>query len=91
MASSVGAHGGVGAALWFALVAWRPVISAWLARGVPGRMRSGGGLLFACFQLAITVGAAVGGLIVDSIGVTPALAATEAGEYAVPHGTHPGH
>jgi predicted MFS family arabinose efflux permease len=60
--------------LWgFAFGAWLPVITTWLARVVPERMESGGGLLVAGFQLAIMLGAAVGGLIVDGVGVSVAL------------------
>lgn len=44
--------------------------STWLTRAVPNEAESGGGLLVATIQLAIMAGAAVGGLVIDSSGVT---------------------
>ena len=49
------------------------MIQSWLARVVPERLESAGGLIVAAFQIAITIGAAVGGLIVDSAGIQTAL------------------
>jgi DHA1 family purine ribonucleoside efflux pump-like MFS transporter len=45
-------------------VAW----STWITRTVPDEAESGGGLFVAAVQLAITLGAAVGGAIFDSTG-----------------------
>jgi predicted MFS family arabinose efflux permease len=42
-------------------VAW----STWLARSIPDEAESGGGLLVASIQLAITLGAALGGVVFD--------------------------
>ena len=42
----------------------------WLAKALPDEAEAGGGLLVAVVQLAITVGAAVGGLLVDASGYT---------------------
>lgn len=53
--------------------AWLTTLSTWIGRIVPDRMESSGGLVVAGFQLAITVGAGVGGLLIDSIGIVPAL------------------
>jgi predicted MFS family arabinose efflux permease len=58
-------------AVWgFGFGAWLTVITTWLGRVVPDRMEAGGGLLVAGFQLAITLGAGLGGVLVDTIGVT---------------------
>ena len=46
-------------------VAW----STWLARAVPDETESGGGLIVAAVQVAITVGAAGGGAIYAFAGV----------------------
>ncbi|WP_428697727.1 MFS transporter [Stappia sp.] len=46
-------------------VAW----SAWIARSVPDEAESAGGLLVAAINLAIALGAAIGGLILDLSGV----------------------
>ncbi|WP_370582565.1 MFS transporter [Plantibacter sp. VKM Ac-2885] len=53
--------------------AWLTTLSTWMGRLVPDRMESGGGLVVAGFQLAITVGAGAGGLLVDAVGIVPAL------------------
>lgn len=44
----------------------------WLARTLPDDAEAGGGLLVAVVQLAITAGAAIGGLLVDASGYTAA-------------------
>ncbi|MBT2498026.1 MFS transporter [Agromyces sp. ISL-38] len=49
------------------------MVQTWMAHVVPERLESAGGLVVAAFQLAITIGAAVGGLLVDSVGVQAAL------------------
>lgn len=53
--------------------AWLTTLSTWMGRVVPDRMESGGGLAVAGFQLAIAVGAGVGGLLIDGLGIVPAL------------------
>jgi len=55
-------------------VAW----STWLTRTVPDQAESAGGLLVAAIQLAIAAGAAGGGLIFDTSGVTGVFAASGA-------------
>ncbi|WP_114558424.1 MFS transporter [Desertihabitans aurantiacus] len=50
-------------------------ISTWLARAEPTRLESVGGLQTAVFQLAIALGAFIGGLLVDGAGVQTALLA----------------
>lgn len=52
---------------------WLVVINTWASHEIPQRLESGGGLIVAGFQLAIALGAAIGGIIVDNAGVTPAL------------------
>ena len=49
------------------------VISTWLARAEPERLESVGGLQTAVFQVAIALGALIGGLLVDGVGVQMAL------------------
>lgn len=63
----------VGAAMlvWgMAFAAWLIVINAWIGRRTPGRLESGGALVVAGFQLAISAAAAIGGLAIDLVGVT---------------------
>ena len=50
-------------------VAW----STWIARMVPDEAESGGALLVASIQLAITFGAAIGGLLLDKFAVQGSL------------------
>jgi len=64
----------VAAILWGAGFGALPtVISAWLARAEPDRLESVGGLQTAVFQVAIALGAFVGGFLVDGAGVQTAL------------------
>ncbi len=52
------------------------MVQTWVAHHVaPERLESAGGLIVAAFQIAITIAAAVGGLLVDSVGVQAALIA----------------
>jgi predicted MFS family arabinose efflux permease len=44
-------------------------LSTWLGRAEPERLESVGGLQAAIFQLAIALGALIGGLLVDGVGV----------------------
>ncbi|ENC6432606.1 MFS transporter [Aeromonas veronii] len=46
-------------------VAW----SAWITQGISDSPESGGGLMVAAIQLAITLGAAVGGWLLDSLSI----------------------
>ncbi len=48
-------------------------IQTWMARVEPDRLEAVGGLMVAMFQVAIAVGAVVGGVLVDSSGVRTAL------------------
>ncbi|UFU05898.1 MFS transporter [Ruania halotolerans] len=68
-----------GIAVWgIAFGAWLTVVATWIARVAPERMEAGGGLIVAGFQLAITIGAGVGGVLVDTFGVQAALLAAAA-------------
>lgn len=44
----------------------------WIARTLPGDAEAGGGLIVAVIQLAITVGAGIGGLLFDAVGYSAA-------------------
>ncbi|MDR6905576.1 DHA1 family purine ribonucleoside efflux pump-like MFS transporter [Agromyces sp. 3263] len=48
------------------------MVQTWMAHVAPERLESAGGLVVAAFQIAITIGAAVGGLLIDSVGVQSA-------------------
>jgi predicted MFS family arabinose efflux permease len=62
-------------ALWGFAYSTIPVgWSTWLTRTVSDEAESGGGLLVATVQLAITLGAAAGGLAVDRSGAVGAVA-----------------
>ena len=64
----------IAALLWGAGFGALPVvISTWLARADPERLESVGGLQTAVFQVAIALGAFIGGLLVDGAGVQTAL------------------
>ncbi len=56
--------------LWGALNSAIPVAwSAWITQGISDSPESGGGLMVAAIQLAITLGAAVGGWLLDSLSI----------------------
>jgi predicted MFS family arabinose efflux permease len=48
-------------------------LMTWMARAEPARLESVGGLQAAAFQVAIALGAVVGGVLVDGVGVGTAL------------------
>jgi predicted MFS family arabinose efflux permease len=50
----------------------------WLSRTMPHEAEAGGGLMVAAIQLAITLGAAIGGLLFDSIGYESTFAVSAA-------------
>lgn len=56
--------------LWGALNSAIPIAwSAWITQGISDSPESGGGLMVAAIQLAITLGAAVGGWLLDSLSI----------------------
>jgi predicted MFS family arabinose efflux permease len=60
--------------LWGALNAAIPVAwSTWLSKGIADSPESGGGLLVAAIQLAIMLGAALGGLLLDHLSIMATL------------------
>ena len=60
----------VAAALWGAGFGAIPTMSqTWVSRAEPQRVEAAGGLFVATFQLAIALGAALGGLVLDTTGV----------------------
>jgi DHA1 family purine ribonucleoside efflux pump-like MFS transporter len=66
----------VAVALWGLAFGGVPtVLQTWMARAEPDRLESVGGLVVAAFQVAIAVGAVVGGVLVDFVGVQSALVA----------------
>ncbi|WP_367622036.1 MFS transporter [Thalassospira marina] len=59
-------------AIWGFTATAAPVVWwTWLARTVPENAEAGGGLLVAVIQVAITVGATMGGVIFDALGAVP--------------------
>ncbi|UZN52635.1 MFS transporter [Cupriavidus cauae] len=59
---------------WGALNAAIPVCwSTWLSRGIEDEPESGGGLMVAAIQLAIMLGAAFGGMLLDRISIAATL------------------
>jgi predicted MFS family arabinose efflux permease len=61
-------------AAWGALNAAIPVAwSTWLSKGIADAPESGGGLLVAAIQLAIMLGAALGGVLLDHLSITATL------------------
>ena len=64
----------LGLVAWGALNAAIPVAwSTWLSKGIADEPESGGGLLVATIQLAIMLGAALGGVLLDHLSITATL------------------
>jgi len=67
---------GVGATAWgIGFGAWLLVVSTWIGRLARDRMESVGGLIVTGFQIAITLGAGLGGVVADNAGVQVTLIA----------------
>ena len=67
---------GVGATAWgIGFGAWLLVVSTWIGRLAQDRMESVGGLIVTGFQIAITLGAGLGGVVADNAGVQMTLIA----------------
>ncbi|WP_214403659.1 MFS transporter [Pseudonocardia lacus] len=61
---------GVAVAIWgLGFGAVPTMVQTWTARMAPDRLESASGLVVTAFQVAITAGAAIGGLLVDGVGV----------------------
>ncbi|MDQ1123831.1 MFS transporter [Microbacterium trichothecenolyticum] len=57
-------------AVWgFFFSSWLIIVNTWVGHRMPDRLEAGGGLVVTGFQLAITIAAGVGGLLVDAAGV----------------------
>ena len=88
MAGTALALAHLGASLWLTailLALWGLVGTAapvawglWLARTLPEDAEAGGGLMVAAIQLAITLGALAGGLVLDAAGPVAAFATSAA-------------
>lgn len=60
----------VAVTVWgFFFASWLIVVNTWVGHRIPDRLEAGGSLVVAGFQGAIAVAAAVGGLLVDTLGV----------------------
>jgi len=67
---------GVAVAVWgLGFGAVPTLVQTWTARAAPDRLESASGLIVTAFQVAITAGAALGGLLVDGAGVRATLTA----------------
>ncbi|KAA9158967.1 MFS transporter [Microbacterium lushaniae] len=53
----------------FFFASWLIVVNTWVGHRMPDRLEAGGSLVVVGFQLAIMVAAALGGLLVDTVGV----------------------
>lgn len=61
---------GVAVFVWgMSFAAWLIVLNTWIGRRLPDRLEAGGGLVVVGFQLAITLAAGLGGLLIDGAGV----------------------
>jgi len=57
-------------AVWgFFFSSWLIIVNTWVGHRMPDRLEAGGGLIVTGFQLAITIAAGVGGILVDATGV----------------------
>lgn len=53
----------------FFFSSWLIIVNTWVGKRMPDRLEAGGSLVVTGFQLAITIAAGVGGLLVDTAGV----------------------
>lgn len=53
----------------FFFSSWLIIVNTWVGHRMPDRLEAGGSLVVTGFQLAITIAAGVGGVLVDSVGV----------------------
>lgn len=69
LAGSIIAIGAV-VVLWgFLFSSWLLVVNTWVGKRLPDRLEAGGSLVVVGFQLAITLAAGFGGLLVDTVGI----------------------
>lgn len=69
LSGSVVAISVVSFAWGFFFASWLIVINTWVGHRMPDRLEPGGSLVVVGFQAAITLAAAVGGFLVDNVGV----------------------
>ncbi len=61
---------GIAVVVWgFLFASWLIVVNTWVGHRMPDRLEAGGSLVVVGFQGAIVIAGAVGGLLVDSMGV----------------------
>lgn len=60
----------VAVVVWgFFFSSWLIIVNTWVGHRMPDRLEAGGSLVVTGFQLAITIAAGIGGLLVDATGV----------------------
>ena len=60
----------VAVVVWgFFFSSWLIIVNTWVGKRMPDRLEAGGSLVVTGFQLAITIAAGVGGLLVDTAGI----------------------
>jgi len=60
----------VAVVVWgFFFSSWLIIVNTWVGKRMPDRLEAGGSLVVTGFQLAITIAAGVGGLLVDTVGI----------------------
>jgi predicted MFS family arabinose efflux permease len=69
MAGSLWAIGVVAFVWGFFFASWLLIVNTWIGHRMPDRLEAGGSLVVMGFQAAIMTAAAVGGVLVDGIGI----------------------
>lgn len=60
----------VAVVVWgFFFSSWLIIVNTWVGKRMPDRLEAGGSLVVTGFQLAITIAAGLGGLLVDTVGI----------------------
>lgn len=67
--SAVGAVAAAVLVWGFFFSSWLIIVNTWVGHRMPDRLEAGGSLIVTGFQLAITIAAGLGGLLVDAAGV----------------------
>ncbi|MFC4138048.1 MULTISPECIES: MFS transporter [unclassified Microbacterium] len=63
---------GVASFVWgFFFASWLLIVNTWVGKRMPDRLEAGGSISVVGFQAAIMIAAAVGGLLVDGLGIVP--------------------
>ncbi len=73
-AGSVWATGGVVFVWGFFFASWLLIANTWAGKRMPDLLEAGGSLIVVGFQGGIMVAAAVGGILVDALGIAPVFA-----------------